>query len=133
MLYGLEFPVLHNLVASSIFYFALNGPCSCFLFHIFCVKDNNDPCFKITISFLIFSILASNEKGNERTYVSKADFRKNMRRLRNGPGRNQSLGGRVENSKGFSPNSFDRVLLDAPCSALGLRPRLFAGEVQQST
>ncbi|KDO51881.1 hypothetical protein CISIN_1g009628mg [Citrus sinensis] len=70
----------------------------------------------------------SNEKGVERTYVSKADTRKNMRRMRNGPGRNQCLGGRAENSKGFSPNSFDRVLLDAPCSALGLRPRLFAAE-----
>ncbi|XVF31778.1 hypothetical protein REPUB_Repub17cG0021600 [Reevesia pubescens] len=70
----------------------------------------------------------SNEKANERTYVSKADIRKNMRRMRNGPGRNQSLGGRVENSKGFLPDSFDRVLLDSPCSALGLRPRLFGGE-----
>ncbi|XP_059452670.1 rRNA (cytosine-C(5))-methyltransferase NOP2C [Corylus avellana] len=70
----------------------------------------------------------STEKANERTYVSKADIRKNMRRMRNGPGRSQSSGGRVQNSKGFSPNSFDRVLLDAPCSALGLRPRLFAGE-----
>ncbi|KAL3698749.1 hypothetical protein R1sor_012825 [Riccia sorocarpa] len=30
--------------------------------------------------------------------------------------------------KGFECQSFDRVLLDAPCSALGLRPRLFAGE-----
>ncbi|KAK8588594.1 hypothetical protein V6N13_087504 [Hibiscus sabdariffa] len=70
----------------------------------------------------------SNEKANERTYASKADIRKTMRRMRNGPGRNQSLGGRVENSKGFLPDSFDRVLLDAPCSALGLRPRLFAGE-----
>ncbi|OMO95675.1 Bacterial Fmu (Sun)/eukaryotic nucleolar NOL1/Nop2p [Corchorus capsularis] len=70
----------------------------------------------------------SNDKANERTYVSKADIRKNMRRMRNGPGRNQNLGGRAENSKGFLPNSFDRVLLDAPCSALGLRPRLFAGE-----
>ncbi|KAJ0112158.1 hypothetical protein Patl1_01425 [Pistacia atlantica] len=70
----------------------------------------------------------SNEKGNERTYISKADIRRNKQKMRNGPGRNQSLGGRVENSKGFFPSSFDRVLLDAPCSALGLRPRLFAGE-----
>ena len=70
------------------------------------------------------------EKANERAYVSKADIRKNMRRARNGPGRNQGLGGRVDSSKGFSPDSFDRVLLDAPCSALGLRPRLFAGEVE---
>lgn len=47
---------------------------------------------------------------------------------RNGPGKNHLSGCRVEKSKGFPPNSFDRVLLDAPCSALGLRPRLFAGE-----
>lgn len=58
----------------------------------------------------------------------KESGRKNIRRTRNGSGRNQCNGGRVQNSKGFSPNSFDRVLLDAPCSALGLRPRLFAGE-----
>ncbi|WRX10684.1 SAM-dependent methyltransferase RsmB/NOP2-type - like 3 [Theobroma cacao] len=83
---------------------------------------------RVTYLSLILNILVSNEKANERTYISKADIRKNMRRMRNGPGRNQSLGGRVENSKGFLPNSFDRVLLDAPCSALGLRPRLFAGE-----
>ncbi|XP_042976683.1 rRNA (cytosine-C(5))-methyltransferase NOP2C isoform X4 [Carya illinoinensis] len=69
-----------------------------------------------------------NKTANERTYVSKAEIRKNIRRMRNGPGRNQCSGGRVQNSKGFSPHSFDRVLLDAPCSALGLRPRLFAGE-----
>ncbi|KOM46454.1 hypothetical protein LR48_Vigan07g015800 [Vigna angularis] len=68
------------------------------------------------------------EKTNGRVYVSRADARKNMRRARNGPGRNQSVGGRVDRSKGFPPDSFDRVLLDAPCSALGLRPRLFAGE-----
>lgn len=55
---------------------------------------------------------------------------KNARKMKNGPGRNNSMGGRVEKSKGFMPNSFDRVLLDAPCSALGLRPRLFAGEVR---
>ncbi|KAK6116314.1 hypothetical protein DH2020_049941 [Rehmannia glutinosa] len=61
-------------------------------------------------------------------YTSKAELRKNIRKMRNGPGRNNASGGRVERSKGFLPNSFDRVLLDAPCSALGLRPRLFAGE-----
>ncbi|KAL6506785.1 hypothetical protein OROHE_022222 [Orobanche hederae] len=60
--------------------------------------------------------------------TTKAELRKNIRRMRNGPGRNNSFGGRVEKSRGFQPNSFDRVLLDAPCSALGLRPRLFAGE-----
>lgn len=49
--------------------------------------------------------------------------------MRNGPGRHNSSGERVEKCRGFLPNSFDRVLLDAPCSALGLRPRLFSGEV----
>ncbi|KAI3764122.1 hypothetical protein L2E82_14125 [Cichorium intybus] len=61
-------------------------------------------------------------------YKSKAEERKQRRIMKNGPGRNQSTGGRVNKCEGFSPNSFDRVLLDAPCSALGLRPRLFAGE-----
>ncbi|OAY85137.1 putative methyltransferase NSUN6 [Ananas comosus] len=65
---------------------------------------------------------------NDRKLLSKADLMKNARKMKNGPGRNNSMGGRVEKSKGFMPNSFDRVLLDAPCSALGLRPRLFAGE-----
>ncbi|XP_068666034.1 rRNA (cytosine-C(5))-methyltransferase NOP2C isoform X2 [Aristolochia californica] len=67
---------------------------------------------------------------NHDTQCTKngAKCRKNARRMKNGPGRNHSIGGRVESSKGFYPNSFDRVLLDAPCSALGLRPRLFAGE-----
>lgn len=62
-------------------------------------------------------------------YLSKADIRKHAYGKRNGPGRSNCMGARVEISKGFMPNSFDRVLLDAPCSALGLRPRLFAGEV----
>ncbi|KAH0983749.1 hypothetical protein GBA52_010926 [Prunus armeniaca] len=75
-----------------------------------------------------FKKAVSNEKANESSYISKADIRKEMRRKRNGPGRNQCLGGKVEKSKGFAPSSFDRVLLDAPCSALGLRPRLFIGE-----
>ncbi|KAH9706073.1 rRNA (cytosine-C(5))-methyltransferase NOP2C [Citrus sinensis] len=96
--------------------------------YAYCVGNKMILALRTTISSLIFNILVSNEKGVERTYVSKADTRKNMRRMRNGPGRNQCLGGRAENSKGFSPNSFDRVLLDAPCSALGLRPRLFAAE-----
>ncbi|CAH9116236.1 unnamed protein product [Cuscuta europaea] len=61
-------------------------------------------------------------------YTSKAELRKSIRKMRNGPGRNNCAGGRAEKSKGFAPNSFDRVLLDAPCSALGLRPRLFTGE-----
>lgn len=61
-------------------------------------------------------------------YKSKAEERKERRRMKNGVGRNQATGGRVDKCEGFLPNSFDRVLLDAPCSALGLRPRLFAGE-----
>uniref|UniRef100_A0A0D9X765 SAM-dependent MTase RsmB/NOP-type domain-containing protein n=1 Tax=Leersia perrieri TaxID=77586 RepID=A0A0D9X765_9ORYZ len=73
-------------------------------------------------------VQTDNKRPDDKRYVSKADLRKNLRRMRNGPGRNNCSGGRVENSKGFLPNSFDRVLLDAPCSALGLRPRLFAGE-----
>ncbi|KAK4437476.1 rRNA (cytosine-C(5))-methyltransferase NOP2C [Sesamum alatum] len=71
---------------------------------------------------------ASIEQLKNKIYTSKAEVRKSTRKMRNGPGRSNSLGGRVERSKGFLPNSFDRVLLDAPCSALGLRPRLFAGE-----
>ena len=85
-----------------------------------------------TSSSLIFNILVSNAIENGGAYVSKADIRKAKRRMRNGSGRNQCVGGRVENSKGFYPDSFDRVLLDAPCSALGLRPRLFTGEVRES-
>ncbi|XP_076927138.1 rRNA (cytosine-C(5))-methyltransferase NOP2C-like [Bidens hawaiensis] len=61
-------------------------------------------------------------------YTSKAEIRKQNRRMKNGPGKNQLTGGRVNKCEGFAPNSFDRVLLDAPCSALGLRPRLFAAE-----
>ncbi|KAK1302672.1 hypothetical protein QJS10_CPB12g00538 [Acorus calamus] len=79
-------------------------------------------------SIITAHVLVSNENIKERIYVSKAVARKNNRRLKNGPGRSNCVGGRVAKSKGFRPNSFDRVLLDAPCSALGLRPRLFAGE-----
>ncbi|KAK2971621.1 hypothetical protein RJ640_017738, partial [Escallonia rubra] len=68
------------------------------------------------------------EQAKQGTYTSKAELRKIIRRLKNGPGRHHSSGNRVQKSEGFLPNSFDRVLLDAPCSALGLRPRLFAGE-----
>ncbi|CAO2163570.1 unnamed protein product [Urochloa humidicola] len=75
------------------------------------------------------TVVQSDDKNPEsKRYVSKAELRKNLRRMKNGPGRSNCSGGRVEKSKGFFPNSFDRVLLDAPCSALGLRPRLFAGE-----
>ncbi|XP_022898571.1 putative methyltransferase NSUN6 isoform X2 [Olea europaea var. sylvestris] len=82
---------------------------------------------KITCTAICGTQGGLEQMGNE-SHISKAELRKNNRKLRNGPGRNNCLGGRVEKSKGFPPNSFDRVLLDAPCSALGLRPRLFAGE-----
>ena len=81
-------------------------------------------------SQLVLFNLFSDVNSKNGTYSSKAVERKIMRKMRNGPGRNHCSGGRVEKSKGFLPNSFDRVLLDAPCSALGLRPRLFAGEVR---
>ncbi|WZZ77371.1 hypothetical protein YC2023_097943 [Brassica napus] len=70
---------------------------------------------------------ASTEQPSGGDDVSEAEIRKNKGRLKNGRGRTQSQGGRAGKSQGFPPNSFDRVLLDAPCSALGLRPRLFAG------
>ncbi|XP_057955404.1 rRNA (cytosine-C(5))-methyltransferase NOP2C isoform X3 [Malania oleifera] len=73
-------------------------------------------------------VTGNGARENQQSCGSKAEAQVNIRRMRNGPGRNHCMGGRVESSKGFSPNSFDRVLLDAPCSALGLRPRLFAGE-----
>ncbi|KAI3437518.1 uncharacterized protein J3R85_005285 [Psidium guajava] len=76
----------------------------------------------------VCNVNVRNEKSRENTYASRAEVRKSMRRMKNGPGRNQCKGTRVENSKGFLPHSFDRVLLDAPCSALGLRPRLFSGQ-----
>ncbi|MFS8028007.1 putative 16S rRNA (cytosine(967)-C(5))-methyltransferase [Helianthus anomalus] len=68
------------------------------------------------------------EEMKKGPYTSKAEIRKQIRRMKNGPGKNQATGGRVNKCEGFLPNSFDRVLLDAPCSALGLRPRLFAAE-----
>lgn len=70
----------------------------------------------------------SHEQAKKGVYASKAEERKNIRRMKNGPGRKRYSGDRVEKSVGFPPDSFDRVLLDAPCSALGLRPRLFTGE-----
>lgn len=73
--------------------------------------------------------IPDDEKIEKGRYTSKRELRKEIRRMKNRPGRNQSTGGRVDKCEGFPPNSFDRVLLDAPCSALGLRPRLFSGEV----
>jgi hypothetical protein len=97
------------------------------------ILNNN---FLFLIKMLLFLIkmflltIGKGEKVHGGAYPSKAEIRKSIRRARNGPGRNQSGGGRVDSLKGFNPDSFDRVLLDAPCSALGLRPRLFAGEVE---
>ncbi|KAJ0971835.1 hypothetical protein J5N97_019794 [Dioscorea zingiberensis] len=67
-------------------------------------------------------------KTADKRQLNQAKDRMNAVHKRNGPGRNHCMGGRVTTSKGYLPNSFDRVLLDAPCSALGLRPRLFAAE-----
>ena len=63
-------------------------------------------------------------KDQNGRFLSRAAERKETRRRQNGEreGRGQTAG--------FLPGSFHRVLLDAPCSALGLRPRLFAGEVR---
>ncbi|KAL9230256.1 hypothetical protein vseg_005633 [Gypsophila vaccaria] len=66
--------------------------------------------------------------GSDVTSINTVNGKDSKTILKNGPGKNHVIGGRVEKSNGFPPNSFDRVLLDAPCSALGLRPRLFAGE-----
>ena len=70
---------------------------------------------------------SQNNENKVLRYESKVKVRKEARKLRNGVEKVQdSSHGQI---KGFPPHSFDRVLLDPPCSALGLRPRLFAGEV----
>ncbi|KAH7296973.1 hypothetical protein KP509_26G046900 [Ceratopteris richardii] len=63
-------------------------------------------------------------------YTSNAKARKEGRRMKNGPKVTHSYQGHdaMICVKGFAPHTFDKVLLDPPCSALGLRPRLFAGE-----
>ncbi|CAM6098706.1 unnamed protein product [Calypogeia fissa] len=74
--------------------------------------------------------LSSQQAGyptHKEAYRSQAALRKQARKIKNMSKRGQ-LGENLQQVKGFSPQSFDRVLLDAPCSALGLRPRLFAGE-----
>ncbi|KAL2645336.1 hypothetical protein R1flu_012923 [Riccia fluitans] len=58
-------------------------------------------------------------------YEVKAAARKEARKMKN---RLASESVATQRIKGLQRQSFDRVLLDAPCSALGLRPRLFAGE-----
>ncbi|KAL2493642.1 NOL1/NOP2/sun family protein [Forsythia ovata] len=93
------------------------------------ISDSSAAGIEEMSSTAIGGTQATLEQLRNENRISKAELRKNNRKLKNGPGRNNCLGGRVEKSKGFPPNSFDRVLLDAPCSALGLRPRLFAGEV----
>lgn len=67
-----------------------------------------------------------------KSYQSRREERKAKRRMRNGPEKPLEW---AENCavKGFKKQSFDRVLLDAPCSALGLRPRLFAANVGENT
>ncbi|KAG0580762.1 hypothetical protein KC19_4G197400 [Ceratodon purpureus] len=59
-------------------------------------------------------------------YASRKAARKEARKLKTGL--KKAAEADTPYKKGFAPQSFDRVLLDAPCSALGLRPRLFAGQ-----
>ncbi|CAL5340632.1 unnamed protein product [Camellia sinensis] len=49
----------------------------------------------------------TNGQATQMTYTSKAELRKSISTQRNGVGRNHGIGGRVEKSEGFSPNSFD--------------------------
>lgn len=60
-------------------------------------------------------------------YTSRKSARKEARKLKTGFKKTAEQDAPYK--EGFAPQSFDRVLLDAPCSALGLRPRLFAGQV----
>jgi hypothetical protein len=60
-------------------------------------------------------------------YASRKAARKEARKLKTGL--KKAAEQDTPYKMGFAPQSFDRVLLDAPCSALGLRPRLFAGQV----
>lgn len=94
--------------------------------------NDTDACTADKCKSAVFTetVLSSGSNGiiSNGRYHSTVELRKDSRRKTNGPGRSNCVGARVEVSKGFMPNSFDRVLLDAPCSALGLRPRLFAGE-----
>ncbi|CAG9463196.1 unnamed protein product [Pedinophyceae sp. YPF-701] len=52
--------------------------------------------------------------------------RKNKQRKKNknGRGEEEDAAERDEYADGFPPEHFDRILVDAPCSAIGLRPRL---------
>lgn len=92
-------------------------------------KSDNEGCMLASSSSeeVGFADVSGKKKGRPQ-YRSNAQARKEARKMRNGPGRNQTSGRQANRAKGFLPHSFDRVLLDPPCSALGLRPRLFAGE-----
>ena len=84
-----------------------------------CEVSGDKPC-KIEI--------ASKKRGNDDgAYASRRAARKEARKLKTGLKKAAELESPYK--RGFVPRSFDRVLLDAPCSALGLRPRLFAGLV----
>jgi len=82
-----------------------------------CEVSGEKPC-KIEI--------ASKKRGNDDgAYASRRAARKEARKLKTGL--KKAAEQESPYKRGFVPRSFDHVLLDAPCSALGLRPRLFAG------
>lgn len=71
--------------------------------------------------------ISTKELKDNSAYAIRKAARKEARKLK--MGLKKAAEQETPYKKGFAPQSFDRVLLDAPCSALGLRPRLFAGEV----
>eukprot|EP00897_Mesotaenium_endlicherianum_P005071 jgi/Mesen1/4592/ME000232S03853 len=67
--------------------------------------------------------------GDHRSRVAARKAKRRARLTGSTASEADGLTCRMDKSDGFEARSFDRVLLDAPCSALGLRPRLFAGQV----
>ncbi|MCO5586447.1 hypothetical protein L7F22_040387 [Adiantum nelumboides] len=93
------------------------------------LEQNNQICPATDCSPLFRTVL-SGQAGKRMQFSSNTKAMKEEKKLKNGPEGAQKCQDDVNMNymKEFVPHSFDKVLLDPPCSALGLRPRLFAGE-----